>query len=151
MVPHLGRTLVNAIVIHVGYRLFVYPSSGINFHIFYFSRSSSSIVTLWQVLEGIIPILKLEYRKYALFHIFLLHALTYWTEIVHMLHCDDNDIQIKFECRHVAGVRPAVRPSIFSALSSYVHWQIQLKGFNLTLLSLMFFYLKRIISKKKNL
>ena len=30
------------------------------------------------------PFLNLDYWKYTVFRIFLLHALTYWAEILHM-------------------------------------------------------------------
>ena len=38
------------------------------------------------IFEGVMPlcIVNLEYRKYTVFRSFLLHALTYWPEILHM-------------------------------------------------------------------
>ena len=47
-------------------------------------RSSSSIVNFRQFLWELCPFWNLEYWKYAVFRTFLLHALTYWAEILHM-------------------------------------------------------------------
>ena len=47
-------------------------------------RSSLSVVTLCQFLKELCLFLNLEYRKCAVFHTFLLHASTYWAEILHM-------------------------------------------------------------------
>ena len=47
-------------------------------------RSSSSIVNLGQFLLELCPFWNLEYWKYAVFRTFLLHALIYWAEILHM-------------------------------------------------------------------
>ena len=44
---------------------------------------SSSVVTLRQFLKELCLFLNLEYRKCAIFHTFLLHALTYWAAILH--------------------------------------------------------------------
>ena len=47
-------------------------------------RSSLSIVTLRLFLKELSFFLNLEYRKYTIFCSFLLHALTYWGDILHM-------------------------------------------------------------------
>ena len=47
-------------------------------------RSSSSAVNLHQFLWELYPFRNLEYWKYTVFRTFLLHALTYWAEILHM-------------------------------------------------------------------
>ena len=47
-------------------------------------RSSSGVVILRQLLKELCPFWNLECWKYAAFHTFLLHALTYWAEILHM-------------------------------------------------------------------
>ena len=54
-----------------------------DFHLLYY-RSSSSVVTLRQFLKELCLFVNLEYRICAVFRTFLLHALTYWTEILHM-------------------------------------------------------------------
>ena len=46
--------------------------------------SSFNVVTLRQLLKELCLFLNLEYRNYAVFHTFLLHALTYWAEMLHM-------------------------------------------------------------------
>ena len=47
-------------------------------------RASSSVISLRQFLKELCLFLNLEYRKYTVFRSFLLHALTYWAEILHM-------------------------------------------------------------------
>ena len=47
-------------------------------------RTSSSVVNLRQFLWELCPFWNLNYWKYTVFHTFLLHALTYWAEILHM-------------------------------------------------------------------
>ena len=46
-------------------------------------RSSLSAITLRQFLKELRLFVNLEYRKYTVFRTFLLHALTYWAEILH--------------------------------------------------------------------
>ena len=47
-------------------------------------RSKWSVITLRQFLKELCLLVNLEYRKYLVFCTFLLHALTYWAEILHM-------------------------------------------------------------------
>ena len=47
-------------------------------------RSTSSIVNFRQFLKELCPFWNLEYWKYTVFRSFLLHALPYWAEILHM-------------------------------------------------------------------
>ena len=47
-------------------------------------RLSSNAVNLHQFLWELCPFWNLEYWKYTVFRTFLLHALTYWAEILHM-------------------------------------------------------------------
>ena len=47
-------------------------------------RSSLSVVTLRQFFKELCLFVNLEYRLCAVFRTFLLHALTYWAEILHM-------------------------------------------------------------------
>ena len=47
-------------------------------------RSSSSVVNFHQFLWELCPFWNLNYWKYTVFRTFLLHALTYWAEILHM-------------------------------------------------------------------
>ena len=53
-----------------------------DFFLLYY-RSSSSVVTYRQFLWELCPVWNLEYWKYTVFRTFLLHALTYWAEILH--------------------------------------------------------------------
>ena len=50
-----------------------------------YHRSSVSVVTLLKFLLELCLFVNLEYSKYTVFRTFLLHALTYWAEIVHMI------------------------------------------------------------------
>ena len=54
-----------------------------DFVIMYY-RSSLSVITLRQFLKESCLFWNLEYRKYTVFRSFLLHALTYWAEILRM-------------------------------------------------------------------
>ena len=47
--------------------------------------SSSSVVTLRQFLKELCLFVNSEYRKCEVFRTFLLHALTYWAEILHLI------------------------------------------------------------------
>ena len=47
-------------------------------------RASLSAVPLRQFLKQLYLFWKLEYRKYTVFHSFLLHALTFGAEILHI-------------------------------------------------------------------
>ena len=47
-------------------------------------RSNVNVVILRQFLKELCLFLNLEYRKCTVFRTFLLHALTYWAEILHM-------------------------------------------------------------------
>ena len=48
-------------------------------------RTSSSVDDFRQFLLELCPFWNLEYWKYTVFRTFLLHALTYWAEILHMI------------------------------------------------------------------
>ena len=56
-------------------------------------RVSSINVNHWKSYTSL---LNLEYRKYAVFHTFLLHALTYWTEILHitLFYCTTDQVWV---------------------------------------------------------
>ena len=47
-------------------------------------RARLSVISLCQFLKELGLFWNLEYRKYTVFRSFLLHALTYWAEILHM-------------------------------------------------------------------
>ena len=65
-------------------------------------RASLSVVNLRQFLWELCPFWDLEYWKYTVFRIFLLHALTYWAEILHMTlsYCITDQV----ECRQFASI-----------------------------------------------
>ena len=59
-------------------------------------RSSSSVVNFRQFLYELCPFWTLEYWKYTVFCTFLLHALTYWAEILHMtlFYCTTDQVGV---------------------------------------------------------
>ena len=63
---------------------------------------------LRQFLKELCLFLNLEYRKFTVFRSFLLHALTYWAEILHMTFF--NVLQIKFECHQFPSIFVGVMP-----------------------------------------
>ena len=68
-------------------------------------RSSSSFVNLrWFLLE-LWPFWNLEYWKYTVFRTFLLHALTYWVEILHitLFYCTTDQVWVSLICVNCCG------------------------------------------------
>ena len=63
-------------------------------------RPSLSVINLRQVLWELYPFWNLEYWKYTVFRIFVLHALTYWAEILHMtlFYCTTNQVRVSSIC-----------------------------------------------------
>ena len=63
-------------------------------------RSSSSVVILRKFLKELCLFVNLEYRKCAVFRTFLLHALTYWAEILHMtlFYCITDQVRVSPLC-----------------------------------------------------
>ena len=63
-------------------------------------RSSLIVVNLRQVLLELCPFWNLEYWKYTVFRTFLLHALTYWVEILHMtlFYCTTDQVRVSSIC-----------------------------------------------------
>ena len=59
-------------------------------------RSSLSVVTLRQFLKELCLFVNLDYRKCAVFHTFLLHALTYLAEILRMtlFYCTTDQVWV---------------------------------------------------------
>ena len=59
-------------------------------------RSSSSVVNLCQFLWELCPFWNVNYWKFTVFCIFLLHALTYWAEILHMtlFYCTTDQVRV---------------------------------------------------------
>ena len=59
-------------------------------------RSSLRVVNLCQFLWELCPFWNLKYCKYTVFRTFLLHALTYWVEILHMtlFYCTTDQVRV---------------------------------------------------------
>ena len=62
--------------------------------------SSLSVIIFRQFLLELYPFWNLEYWKYTVFHTFLLHALTYWAEILHitLLNCARDQVWVSSIC-----------------------------------------------------
>ena len=99
-------------------------------------RSSSSVVNLRQVLWELCPFWNLEYWKYTVSRTFLLHALTYWAEILHMtlFYCNTDQVWVSSICIKFWGSYASFGTwntgnTQFSALFSYMLWHIELKNY----------------------
>ena len=59
-------------------------------------RTSSSVDDFRQFLLELCPFWNLEYWKYTVFRTFLLHALTYWAEILHLtlFYCTTDQVSV---------------------------------------------------------
>ena len=97
-------------------------------------RSSLSIVNLHQFLLELCPFWNLEYWKYTVFRTFLLHALIYSAEILHMTLFNFTTDQVRVPlicvnvCRSYAPFGTYNTGNTqFSALFSYILWHIELK------------------------
>ena len=103
------------------------------FDILYY-RTSLSVVNLRQFLYELYPFWNLEYWKYTVFCIFLLHALTYWAEIIHMtlFYCITvqvllSSIYVNFCGSYAPFGTQNTKNTQFSALFSFMLWHIELK------------------------
>ena len=79
-----------------------------------YHRSSSNVVTLRQFLKELCLFVNLEYRKCAVFRNFLLHALTYWAEILHitLFSCTTEQVWVSSLCVNFEGVMPLLETRI---------------------------------------
>ena len=82
---------------------------------------------------GVMPLWNLEYWKYTVFRTFLLHALTYWAEILHMtlFHRTTDQVRLSWICVNFCSSnapfeRKMMKYTVF-ALFSYMLWLIELK------------------------
>ena len=97
-------------------------------------RSSSSVVTLRQFWKELCLFVNLEYRLCADFRTFLLHALTYWAQILHktLFHRITDQVRVSSICINSWGSFAPIGTSNtgntqFSALFSYMLLHIELK------------------------
>ena len=108
-------------------------------------RSSSSVVNLRQFLLELCPFWNLKYWKYTVFRTFLLHALTYWAEILHMtlFYCTIDQVWVS---SIFVGVMPLLELRILK-IHNFLHfsltmlWYIELEFYMwlcLTMLQIKF-------------
>ena len=104
--------------------------------IFMHVRSSSNAINFRQFLLELCPFWNLEYWKYTVFNTFLLHASTYWAEMLHMtlFHCTTDQVWVSsFSVNFCGSYAPlgtySTENTQFSALFSYMLWHIELNTF----------------------
>ena len=70
-----------------------------------YRRASLSVVILLQFLLELCLFVNLEYSKYTVFRTFLLHALTYWAEILHitLFYCTTDQVRVLSICVKFCG------------------------------------------------
>ena len=70
-----------------------------------YHRASLSVVILLQFLLELCLFVNLEYSKYTVFRTFLLHALTYWAEILHntLFYCTKDQVRVSSICVKFCG------------------------------------------------
>ena len=101
-----------------------------DFVLLYYRLSLSFLNLCWFLWE-LCPFWKSEYWKYTVFCSFLLHALTYWAEILHMslFNCTIDHVRV---LSIFVGVMPLfgtknTHNTQFYARFSYMLWHIELK------------------------
>ena len=95
-------------------------------------RSSLSVINLCQFLLELCPFWNLKYCKYTVFRTFLLHALTYWVEILHiydfvLLYYRSSSSVVNFCVSYAPFGTQNTENIQFSALFSDMLWLIELK------------------------
>ena len=85
-------------------------------------RWSSIVVNLRQFVWELCPFWNLEYGKYTVFRTFLLHALTYWAEILHMtlFYCTIDQVWVS---SIFVGVMPLLELRILK-IHSFPHFSL---------------------------
>ena len=121
--PHFSLTCFDILIWNFAY----------DFVSLYF-RSSSNVFNLRQVLWELCPFWNLEYWEYTVFRTFLLHALTYWAEILHMtlFSCTSDQVRMSSICVNFCGSYAPfgtqnTEKRQFSAFFSYMLWHVELK------------------------
>ena len=102
--------------------------------IFMHVRSSSNAINFRHFLQELCSFLTSNSFKYAVFRTFLLHALTYWVQILYitLFLCTTEQVWVSSFCfnfcRSYASLwTKNTRNTQFSALFSYMLWHIELK------------------------
>ena len=100
-----------------------------DFLLLYF-RLSLSVVNLHKLFWELCPFWNLEYWKYTVFRTFILHALIYWAEILHMtflMYYRSSSSVVNFCRSYIPFGTYNTGNTQFSALFSYILWHIDLK------------------------
>ena len=85
-------------------------------------RASSNAINFRQFLMELCPFLTSNCYKYAVFRTFLLHALTFWAEILHMtlFYCTTEQVQVS---SIFVGVMPLLELRILK-IHSFPHFSL---------------------------
>ena len=105
----------------------ILSSNFVYYFVLMYHRASSSVVILLQFLWELCLFVNLEYLKYTVVRTFLLHALTYWAEILHMtlFYCTTDQVRVSSICVNFCGSYAPFGTyntgnTQFSALFSYI-------------------------------
>ena len=84
-------------------------------------RASSNAINFRQFLMELCPFLTSNCYKYAVFRTFLLHALTFWAEILHMtlFYCTTEQVRVSI----FVGVMPLLELRILK-IHSFLHFSL---------------------------
>ena len=93
--------------------------------VFMYHRASLSVVILLQFLLELCLFVNLEYSKYTVFRTFLLHAYTYWAEILHMtlFYCTTDQVRVSSICVNFVGFMPLLELRILE-MHSFLHFSL---------------------------
>ena len=100
----------------------ILSSNSVNDFVLMYHRASLSVVILLQFLLELCLFVNLEYSKYTVFRTFLLHALTYWAEILHMtlFYCTTDQVRVS---SIFVGVMPLLELRILE-IHSFLHFSL---------------------------
>ena len=90
-----------------------------------YHNASFSVVILLQFLLELCLFVNLEYSKYTVFRTFLLHALTYWAESLHMtlFYCTTDQVPVLSIASIFVGVMPLLELRILE-IHSFLHFSL---------------------------
>ena len=90
-----------------------------------YHRASLNVVILLQFLLELCLFVNLEYLKYTVFRTFLLHALTYWAEILHMtlFYCTTDQVRVSSICVNFCGSYALLERRILE-IHSFPHFSL---------------------------
>ena len=109
------------------FSLTYFDISGWNFtydFVLLYYRSGSSVVNFRQFLMKLYPFRNVEYWKFTVFRTFILHALTYYAEILHMnlFYCTTDSVWVSLICVDFCGSYAPLLEIIILEIHSFLHF-----------------------------